>query len=63
MLLEIGTKQKEYIWKNILYNCMQYIYENLVKVGICNKPEEYLYSNYKHIEKRIVNEEYLFIDI
>ena len=29
-----------------LYNCMNYIFNNPVKAGICNKPEEYKYSNY-----------------
>ena len=28
---------------------MKYIYDNPVKVGICNKAEEYEYSNYKEI--------------
>lgn len=46
-----------------LYNCMKYIYENPVKAGICNKPEEYLYSNYKPIEKKVVDQKYLFMDV
>lgn len=45
-----------------LYNCINYIYNNPVKAGICNKPEEYLYSNYKKIDKKL-KEEYVFIDI
>jgi len=46
-----------------LYNCMKYIYENLVKAGICNSPEEYLYSNYRIIENKIDRKEYVFMDI
>ena len=30
-----------------LYNCIHYIYNNPVVAGICKKPEEYPYSNYK----------------
>ena len=45
-----------------LYNCIKYIYDNPVKAGICDKAEEYPYSNYKKISK-IYNEEYYgFID-
>lgn len=40
-----------------LYNCIRYIYDNPVKAGICNKAEEYPYSNYKKISE-IYNEEY-----
>lgn len=29
-----------------MYNCIRYIYENPVKAGMCNRPEEYPYSNY-----------------
>jgi len=46
-----------------LYSCIKYIYDNPVKAGICNKPEEYPYSNYKPMEKVIINGEYIFIDI
>jgi len=46
-----------------LYSCIKYIYDNPVKAGICNKPEEYLYSNYKPIEKVEINGEYIFMDI
>lgn len=45
-----------------LYNCIKYIYENPVKAGICNKAEEYLYSNYKKIDKEL-KEGYVFIDV
>jgi len=31
-----------------LYNCIAYIYNNPVKAGICNNPEEYQFSNYKY---------------
>ena len=43
-------------------NCIKYIYENPVKAGICNKAEEYLYSNYKKIDKEL-KEGYVFIDV
>ena len=46
-----------------LYSCIKYIYDNPVKVGLCNKPEEYLYSNYKTVVKIDGYEEYQFIDI
>ena len=37
--------------ENSLYNCMKYIYNNPVKAGICKKPEDYKYSNYKNTPK------------
>ena len=45
-----------------LYNCINYIYENPVKAGICDVASKYPYSNYKktEIEK---NGNYVFIDI
>jgi len=47
-----------------LHNCVAYIYNNPVKAGICNSPEEYPFSNYKY--NRNMNyetcEEYDFID-
>jgi len=47
-----------------LYNCILYIYNNPVKAGICNSPEEYLFSNYT--DNKNINyetyEEYNFID-
>lgn len=47
-----------------LHNCVAYIYNNPVKAGICNKPEEYPFSNYRY--NRNINyetyEEYTFID-
>jgi len=46
-----------------LYKCMKYIYDNPVKAGICNKPEEYLYSNYKPMGKMEIDKEYVFMDI
>lgn len=45
-----------------LYNCINYIYNNPVKAGICDKPEEYLYSNYVDIGQE-VDEDSLFIDV
>lgn len=45
-----------------LYNCLKYIYDNPVKAGICDKAEEYPYSNYKKIKIEL-NERYKFIDI
>ncbi len=40
-----------------LYNCIKYIYNNPVKAGICEKPAEYPYSNYKFKYKKIENRE------
>lgn len=50
---------------NHLYNCIQYIYNNPVKAGICLKPEEYNYSNYKENKLKLNEKEkdYNFIDI
>lgn len=45
-----------------LYSCIKYIYDNPVKAGICRKPEDYEFSNYKKINF-INNEEYVFIDV
>lgn len=45
-----------------LYNCMNYIYNNPVKAGICKKPEDYKYSNYKKTPKS-EDIEIAFIDI
>lgn len=45
-----------------LYNCIKYIYDNPVKAGICKKPEDYAYSNYKKIDIEL-NENYRFIDV
>ena len=45
-----------------LYNCINYIYNNPVRAGICSKAEEYPYSNYKRIDKEL-NENYTFIDV
>ena len=61
-----------------LYNCIKYIHNNPVKAGICNKAEEYPYSNYKMMRTEFKekyssmaksdysneeNEEYVFIDV
>ena len=45
-----------------LYNCIKYIYDNPVKAGICKRPEEYLYSDYRRIDKQL-KEKYVFMDI
>ena len=44
------------------YNCIKYIYDNPVKAGICSKPEQYPYSNYKKIPVQMINNNYTFID-
>lgn len=45
-----------------LYNCMNYIFDNPVKAGICKSAEEYAYSNYRQVPT--FNEENCkFIDI
>lgn len=45
-----------------LYNCIKYIYNNPVKAGICNRAEEYPYSNYNKIDKNLRGN-YIFIDV
>ena len=46
-----------------IYYCKKYIYNNPVKAGICEKPEDYPYSNYKLNEIEIIsNKEYVFMD-
>ena len=45
-----------------LHNCIKYIYDNPVKAGVCNKAEEYEFSNYKKINFTNTRE-YSFIDI
>ena len=45
-----------------LYNCISYIYNNPVKAGICNKPEQYTYSNYKKTNIKM-DEDEIFMDI
>ena len=49
--------------ENHLYSCIKYIYYNPVKAGICNNPEEYLYSNYKTVINGGEDEEYQFMDM
>lgn len=44
------------------YNCIKYIYDNPVKAGICTKPQDYPYSNYRKSIKNIEEQEYIFID-
>lgn len=46
-----------------LYSCIKYIYNNPVKAGLCNHPEEYLYSNYKPMGKVELEEDYVYMDI
>jgi DNA-binding Lrp family transcriptional regulator len=46
-----------------LYSCIKYIYDNPVKAGICNRPEEYLYSNYWPMKKIEIDEDYMFMEI
>lgn len=45
-----------------LNNCIRYIFNNPVKAGICNRPEEYLYSNYRKTDIKS-SSSYLFIDV
>lgn len=49
-----------------LYNCISYIFYNPVKAGICKKPENYPYSNYKESKFNIaepqVEEDFIEID-
>ena len=40
--------------ENQLYNCINYIYENPVKAGICKKASEYPYSNYMQITQKLL---------
>ena len=44
-----------------LCNCINYIYENPVKAGICEKAFQYPYSNYKKIENAYTGD-YSFIE-
>ena len=46
-----------------LYHCIKYIFNNPVKAGICNKAEEYEFSNYKKMKDNYEEEEYDFIDV
>lgn len=46
-----------------LNNCIRYIFNNPVEAGICNRPEEYLYSNYRKTNIESNNIDYLFIDV
>ncbi len=48
-----------------LHNCIHYIYNNPVKANICERPDEYAYSNYKEFKRKvdIQEDEYNFIDI
>ena len=45
-----------------LYNCINYIYNNPVKAGICQKAKDYPYSNYKDVNIDL-SDEYVFIDV
>ena len=44
-----------------MYCCINYIYNNPVKAGMCNNPADYPYSNYKKIVYE-TNNDYVFID-
>ena len=46
-----------------LYNCLNYIFENPVKAGICNNPKEYPFSNYKKIDISYIDDNMVFIDV
>lgn len=45
-----------------LYSCINYIYDNPVKAGICNLAQDYPYSNYKNYNNNI-NGNYIFLDV
>lgn len=44
-----------------LYCCINYIYNNPVKAGMCDNPADYPYSNYKKVTFE-TNDNYVFID-
>lgn len=47
-----------------LYNCVKYIYNNPVKAKICDKPEDYQYSNYRKINQNFSDDnQYVFLDV
>ena len=47
-----------------LYRCIQYIYDNPVKAKICDKPEDYKYSNYKKYNNKFSDyNPYVFLDV
>ena len=45
-----------------LYNCIKYIYDNPVKAGICLKPQDYPYSNFKKTIEIKCKNKYVFLD-
>ncbi len=45
-----------------LYNCINYIYENPVKAGICKHASDYQYSNYKKNNTIITEKNYVFLE-
>jgi len=45
-----------------LLTCINYIFNNPIKAGICKRPEDYPYSNYKKTYD-IEDENYVFIDV
>lgn len=48
--------------KTHLYNCINYIYNNPVKAGICDKADDYPFSNYKKTSDKItINNKFLDI--
>lgn len=44
-----------------MYNCIRYIYNNPVIAGICSKPNDYPYSNYKEVPICEILD-YVFVD-
>lgn len=45
-----------------LYTCINYIYNNPVKAGICGHPSDYPYSNYHKVDIE-KEQEYVFLDV
>lgn len=45
-----------------LLNCVNYIFNNPIKAGICSTPQEYPYSNYRKIDA-VLDDAFSFIDI
>ena len=54
-------KSQEIVDDAHYYNCIKYIYDNPVKAGMCDRPEDYPYSNFKTTQKGI-DFGYQFID-
>ena len=56
-------KSEEIFSKKHLNNCIRYIYNNPVKAGICPRPQDYPFSDYREINEDIVEKDYNFIDV